>query len=230
MLLGILKSAFRTILSSLEYQNEYGRTCITNRGEKVKSRSEKRIADYLFHNNIIYEYEKPALTGGWIFKHKIGNPDFYLTEYDVYIEYWGLVNAHNRRVKAEYTRIMKWKMAQYHKNKIKFISIYPDNMGNFDWIFRAKLREVAGIELHKQPQFSSIANGKFGDVPDDKLIKLLGRYHEKVTIFSNANHISIRQKKWLKRDEWSDLNEILKANSFTWSSNGKESCWIKVDD
>ena len=44
---------------------------------------------------------------------------------------------------------MKWKMAQYHKNRINFISIYPKNMENFDWIFRAKFRETVGFDLPK---------------------------------------------------------------------------------
>ncbi len=42
---------------------------------------------------------------------------------------------------------MKWKMAKYHQNNIKFISIYPSNMSNLDWIFRAKFREAAGYNL-----------------------------------------------------------------------------------
>ena len=151
MLLDILKSAIKAIASSLEYQKEYGTQCITMRGEKVKSKGEKQIADYLFGQKILYEYERVAKTNGWIFHDEISKPDFYLPEYNVFIEYWGLVNAQDNRVKAHYTRIMKWKMAQYHENEIKFISIYPDNLSNLDWIFKAKFKSATGIDLKKMP-------------------------------------------------------------------------------
>jgi hypothetical protein len=47
----------------------------------------------------------------------------------------------------QYEETMKWKMAQYHQNGIKFISIYPKNLGNLDWVFRTKFREAAGVNL-----------------------------------------------------------------------------------
>ena len=44
---------------------------------------------------------------------------------------------------------MKWKMAQYHRNNIRLISLYRDNLTNLDWVFRAKFRKVVGVELPK---------------------------------------------------------------------------------
>jgi len=147
----LLKAAMKAFMSSLEYQQEYGMPCTTLKGEKVKSKGERQIANYLYLRNILYEYEKEARTDGWIFHEKISKPDFYLPDNDVLIEYWGLVNAQDKRVKSEYTRVMKWKMAQYHENAIRFISIYPDNLSNLDWIFKAKFKAVTGIDLNKMP-------------------------------------------------------------------------------
>jgi len=42
---------------------------------------------------------------------------------------------------------MKRKMASYYENNIKFISLYPSNFDNLDWIFRRKFRDVTGFEL-----------------------------------------------------------------------------------
>lgn len=129
------------------YRRErYGIKCITLNGERVRSKSEKFIADYFYQNGIQYRYERPARTRGIDSKH-ISKPDFYLEDYHVYVEYWGLVNIKNDRKKESYIRTMKWKMAQYHNNNIKFISIYPDNLNNLDWIFRRKLKEVTGVDL-----------------------------------------------------------------------------------
>lgn len=61
-----------------------------------------------------------------------------------------MLDAEDLHVRSRYERTMKWKMAQYHKNNIKFISIYPKNLGNLDWILRAKFRKVAGFDLPKK--------------------------------------------------------------------------------
>jgi hypothetical protein len=130
-------------------QKEYGTPSTTLHGEQVKSRGEKQIADYA-NNGIRYVYEWKAQTNAIIFKRTFAHPDFYLPDYNVYVEYWGLLGASN-----EYERVMKWKMAQYHRNNIRFISLYHDNLRNLDWIFRAKFRRVVGVELPKIKSRSS---------------------------------------------------------------------------
>ena len=123
----------------------YGRLTYTQRGEVVRSNSERTIADYLARNNIRYVYEQPAFNG-WNGR-RIARPDFYLPDYGIYVEYWGMLGVEDSRVRSRYERSMKWKMAKYHQNNIKFISIYPNNMSNLDWIFRAKFRDVAGYDI-----------------------------------------------------------------------------------
>ncbi len=132
---------------ALKPKKQYGVKSVTLRGETVKSIGEKRIADYFEKNNIRYVYEKEARTNALFFSHKISNPDFYLPDYDVYIEYWGLVNANDNHTRTRYVRNMKRKMAIYHENNIKFTSIYPRNLHNLDWIFRKKFEKVTGFEL-----------------------------------------------------------------------------------
>ncbi|MCL4436733.1 MAG: hypothetical protein M1387_08480 [Thaumarchaeota archaeon] len=139
----------RALIGLFSSRNEYGARCVTLQGERVKSKAEKIIADYFYRSNIKYEYEKVAKTHAWIFSKEISRPDFYLQDYDVYVEYWGLLDVENRRKRSEYQHSMRWKMAQYHKNKIKFVSLYPSNLKNLDWIFRTKFREVTGITLPK---------------------------------------------------------------------------------
>ena len=76
-------------LISLKPKKEYGVKSVTLRGETVKSIGERRIADYFEKNNINYVYEKEA-KGKFLlfFDYKISSPDFYLPDYDVYVEYW----------------------------------------------------------------------------------------------------------------------------------------------
>jgi hypothetical protein len=126
---------------------EYGVKSVTVRGEEVKSIAERRIADYFEKNNINYVYEQKPIFSFNFRKFKLSFPDFYLPDYDVYVEYWGLVNADDSWTRARYVRNMKRKMAIYYQNNIKFISIYPDNLEDLDWIFRRKFKKVTGFEL-----------------------------------------------------------------------------------
>lgn len=128
-------------------KKEYGVKSFTPRGEMVKSIGERTIADYFERNNIRYVYEKEARRKSLFNGSKIATPDFYLSDYNVYMEYWGLVNADDNWTRANYEKSMKWKMYNYHKNNIKFISIYPRNLANLDWIFRTKFRQVTGFDL-----------------------------------------------------------------------------------
>lgn len=62
----------------------------TIKGEKVKSLEEVTIANFLYLNGIEYEYEREyqfQLEDKYSKKY---TPDFYLTEYDIYIEHFGI--------------------------------------------------------------------------------------------------------------------------------------------
>ena len=127
---------------------EYGTPSVTLTGQSVRSRSEKIIADYLTRNSIAYSYEATAMTNDWfIFKSKIARLDFFLPQYKLVIEYWGLVDSPDARLREEYIRSMKWKMAQYRKNNIRFVSIYPSNLSNLNYYFKRKFRGAMGFDL-----------------------------------------------------------------------------------
>jgi hypothetical protein len=151
-------------------KGEYGVESITLDGVKVKSKAEKFIADYFVRNSIQYQYEKPAAAHFWIFTNQISKPDFYLPQYDVYVEYWGLLDADKKRVSRDYERTMKWKMAMYHKHKIKFISLYPSNLENLDWIFRTKFKQVIGFDIEpRQTKYpSNLQHDTVPGVPQKK--------------------------------------------------------------
>ena len=55
-----------------------------------------------------------------------------------------MIDVDNEKVRSEYISQMRWKMEQYHKNNIKFISIYPSNLQNLDYFFMAKIKETTG--------------------------------------------------------------------------------------
>lgn len=81
----------RTLKSKYEPLNMVRQANLdTFQGEKVKSVEELTIANFLFLNGINYEYEKRYPIDEFVYQ-----PDFYLTDYDIYLEHFG-VDENNR--------------------------------------------------------------------------------------------------------------------------------------
>jgi len=161
----------RIFLKKLEYNmiNEYGTPCVTIDGVVVRSRGEKKIGDFLCKNSIKYEYD-PLIKGGlrelkeenpmmyynvpydnmpyeyWedkgtakMLKEPI--PDFYLPEYDIYIEYWGL------KENKSYQKRMREKKRFYKENNIPIINLYPENLNNIGYAFKKEFKKAKGYEF-----------------------------------------------------------------------------------
>lgn len=101
----------------------------TLRGEKVKSLEEVSIANFLFLNGVRYEYESkyPYQTNDAHFK--VYRPDFYLPDYDIYIEHFG-VNKNGKLPwlsnieEKKYLEGMAWKRQQHRTNGTKLLETY----------------------------------------------------------------------------------------------------------
>jgi hypothetical protein len=105
------------------------------------STPEKFVADYFKKKGIRFVYEKPIKLGTQSLK-----PDFYLPEYNVYVEVWG-----NFADKAYYnTYTIRKKTYDKYKADIRIIHLYKDNYnynGKFDihqldWIFTKRLMKI----------------------------------------------------------------------------------------
>ncbi len=126
----------------------YGHASVTLRGEVVRSNSERVIADYFSRSGIRYVYEQPALNRRG--SMRISRPDFYLPDYDVYVEYWGLAKLANGSTRSSYERSMRWKMEQYRRNRIRLVSLYPGELGNLDAVFSQRFEQAAGKWPHSK--------------------------------------------------------------------------------
>lgn len=104
-------------------------------GTLVQSDGERRIADWLAAHRVAYRYDaRLRLIEGFQVR-----PDFYLPEYDVYIEYWGLDTP---RYKAG----MYLKQDLYMHAGKRLISLYPKDKGRLDVALGAKLHSLARTE------------------------------------------------------------------------------------
>ncbi len=99
-------------LSSFTILDEYGnRDVKTTNGMYVRSQQEKIIYDELYSRNIKIEYEPTVY-----YKNEKGeteklHPDFYLTDYNLYIEHWGYENTND----INYKKTKKLKEEVYKK-------------------------------------------------------------------------------------------------------------------
>ena len=112
----------------------------TIQGEKVKSVEELTIANFLYLNGIEYDYEKPYPFGDAIYR-----PDFYLTDYDIYLEHFG-VDENNRAKwltpfnEQKYVEEMELKRESHKTHNTKLLETY--SYYNRDHVLLDKLSEM----------------------------------------------------------------------------------------
>lgn len=85
-----------------------------------KSRGERNIAYFLEDNNIKYHYEQGVLVESGDQKLRIWYPDFYLPEFGMYIEYYGIVGD------PDYDKGIKVKESAYSRMGLDVVPVYPD--------------------------------------------------------------------------------------------------------
>lgn len=106
-----------TVDTRCKYPAEY--RC--DSGIYVRSLSELCIANWLYANRIPFEYERKVYFPK---SGKSAHCDFYLPDYDVYIEFWGISNDKN------YEHYKRWKENNYTENIVPLISLYPSDLKN----------------------------------------------------------------------------------------------------
>ena len=107
----------------------------TEDGTAVQSRGEKRIADYLASRKIAYFYDERYRIAGDV---RI-RPDFYLPEFDLYIEYWGMDTP-------EYVENMRRKLFLYQRAGKKLVSISFRDFDQIEALLDEKLSRYIKLE------------------------------------------------------------------------------------
>lgn len=123
---------FKTQTEYEEYLRLNPPTTINN--ETVKSYGEMDIANFLTQNGIQYIYEHSYKIDTRTSKYGQYNPDFYLPDYDIYIEYFGInkngkvptyfKGANGMTASQLYQASMKWKREIHTANNTVLIECY----------------------------------------------------------------------------------------------------------
>jgi hypothetical protein len=111
------------------------RNVLTRDGNRVRSRAEALIANWLSEQGIAYDYETPMPYRDSQGRVRHIHPDFFLFDDNVYVEYWG-------RDDSEYIESRRFKEAVYQQRSIVPVHIEREEVDNL--VFQRKIRERIG--------------------------------------------------------------------------------------
>ena len=100
----------------------------TESGVRVRSKYEQRCADYLYRENIRFEYEPLMLVGG-----RQVRPDFYLPDYNLFLEICGY--GHMPYYKSRISR----RQRLFRELGLSAVFIHYDGKGSLEAMIRAEL-------------------------------------------------------------------------------------------
>ena len=162
----------------------------TLRKEQVKSLDEVEIANYLFLNGINYEYEIQYPYPVNDKEHKVYRPDFYLPDYDIYIEHFGI--AHDGSLpwlspieEQKYKDSMEWKRSvhkQYNTCLLETYSYYSSE-GHLLTELETLLKN-RGVEF-KEPDFSAIFEAIYQDANEKYFSEFVSLCSTFITLFKS---------------------------------------------
>ncbi|PJA29786.1 MAG: hypothetical protein CO189_01490 [candidate division Zixibacteria bacterium CG_4_9_14_3_um_filter_46_8] len=109
-------------------------TIETDSGVKVRSQYEKRCADFLFRNQIKFQYEPLMLLGGRKYR-----PDFFLPDHNLFLEICGYNHMPYYRDRTEQKRKI------YERNSLNAIFIHYNGTGSIENIIKSELQKYGVI-------------------------------------------------------------------------------------
>lgn len=151
---------FRTQWEEVEYEpgrfSDGAAVFMTDRGERVRSKSEQLIANLLYRLGIPYRYEYPmeVVVDG---RKRIWRPDFTILDVrnrrEVYLEHFGMLDDQDDR--DNYARNAFWKMKVYEENGIyegeNMLYSFETGQAPLDITYvEMKLRRMLGMPPLKQ--------------------------------------------------------------------------------
>ena len=148
--------------------------------EQVKNFEELQIANFLFLHGIKYEYEKEYPHKDEKKKYKSYHPDFYLPEYDLWLEHFGITeDGHIPQLspieEQKYLEEIEWKRGMHKKNNTKLLETYSYFSKDGELLNRLKDLLIAnGVEM-KDVDLKDVFNSAYrasGDSYFYEFIKL----------------------------------------------------------
>lgn len=110
-------------------------------GILVRSPGEKEIADFLSDQGIDFEYEKRIVVDGYPLR-----PDFYLKDFNTFIEYFGMKDLHYRRSAWHKRQLMEGA-------KLRLIPLYRVSKGKLGSVIKVGFENLLKIKFPQRKFF-----------------------------------------------------------------------------
>ena len=165
----------------------------TFKNEQVKSIEETKIANFLFMHGVNYEYEKLYPFQSDDKMRKNYHPDFYLADYDIYLEHFGISKEFtvpwlSPVEEKKYLDGIQWKRAFHQKNGTKLIETYSYYSSEGTLLENLeKLLRANGVEL-KERAFIDVFNTVYASKSNkyfSEFIKLCCTF---ISLFKSNNY------------------------------------------
>ena len=178
----------------------------------VKSISERDIGNFLILHNIQFEYEPLVEWVDESEEDKEYHPDFYLPEYDVYIEHWGLnkdkqVPDWFTITTEEYLELREWKLEQFERYNKKLIETWDYERLSEDLIPKLKQKlklTIPNIDFIPLTYNELVEKTSAFRVKRNEVVNLVGNFIKisKSNFFMVKDiHERIKEKKYSKKQK-----------------------------
>ncbi|WP_285374258.1 UvrD-helicase domain-containing protein [Pseudomonas sp. lyk4-TYG-107] len=138
----------------------------TLKSERVKSMAECRIANFLFKMGVDYRYEYAYKVSTRTPERRQYRPDFYLPDFDLYIEHFGVDRKGNTAPyvnRASYQEGMEWKRQLHKKHQTSLIETFH-------------YEQQEGVLLKVLEERLAAAGVKFDPMPEEALLETLREF------------------------------------------------------
>lgn len=165
----------------------------TLQNEQVKSLDEVSIANFLFLNGVRYEYERTYPFESSDPEHRSYKPDFYLTDYNIYIEHFGIDRQGNLPwlspiEEEKYKAGMAWKRAFHKEHGTKLLETY--SYYSSEGCLLNKLESLLhenGVKF-KEPDFLDIFNTVYAKESDKYFSEFIKLCCTIITLFKSNGY------------------------------------------
>lgn len=144
-------------------------------GELCRSFEECEIANFLLFNGIKYEYERPYNFDTATVKYRQYKPDFYLSDYEIYLEHFAVDENGNSPfdsgIEKKYLKSMQWKRELHLAQNTKLIETYS-------------YQKKQGILLKKLESILKSLGVNFNPISSGEALQIL-RKHKRIDSFSD---------------------------------------------
>lgn len=178
-------------------------TYVTIKDERVKSTQELAIANFLFLNGIRYEYEPNYVYSTSNQDKRQYKPDFYLVDYNIYIEHFGINEAErtpwlSEFEEQEYLNGMKWKRNLHRENNTRLYETYSYQFSDGS-IFERLKEDLTrlGVEFKEidDKELLDVLEGLKKQVGFNELIKLMNTF---LNLFKSNGYNTTNIKEMMK--------------------------------